>query len=204
MNRFRRGSQRDAVWFDAHQVLHLDGKPTSLGLYNTTLRFYNRDIRWTIRGAARLEKMAGDDQREHQLLVLVSGHGCAAPILGAMAEHGHVGFWTVNNVYPPFPSTPRRGRSCRKRPAGNARYSGACRRYQAGLAARMSELSNFLGWYAWTAGIRRSAATFHQRQVLAEADPAIRSSASANKPAEISFWRDTVDVLAWIRIRSMT
>lgn len=188
------------VWFDADQALHLGGKPTfPIGLYNTTLRFYNRDDEVDHSAeAARLEKMAEAPINANiNYWFWYPGMEARRRYLGAMAERGMWFLDTVNNVYPPFPSTPM-AREIVPEAAGRETLDTQelVDRYQAGLAERMSELSNFLGWYAMDErGFDEVPRHFHQRQVLAEADPGHPIVGISNKPAELSFWRDTVDVL---------
>ena len=192
--------QRFSVWFDANQVLHFHGKPVfPIGLYNTTRQFYNQDedFDWPAE-TERLEKMA-----EAPICANVNYWFWAPSIevrrkyLDAMNRLGIGYLDTVNNVYPGFPVTP-----C----VADLLPEAADRKqlntqelvdsYLLRLAERMRTQPAMLGWYVMD---ERSFAEvprhFHQYRLLASADPDHPTRGVSNQPQELSFWRDSLDVI---------
>lgn len=192
--------QQFSVWFDANQVVHFHGKPVfPIGLYNTTRQFYNRDEDFdSPTETERLEKMA-----EAPICANVNYWFWAPSIearrkyLDAMNRLGIGYLDTVNNVYPGFPVTPcvadlMPEEADRK----ELNTQELVDRYLARLAERMRTQPAMLGWYVMD---ERSFADaprhFHQYRLLANADPDHPTFGVSNKPHELTFWRDCIDVI---------
>ncbi len=189
-----------SVWFDANQVLQSHGRPAfPLGLYNTTRRFYNRDEEFDGPGeTARLEKMA-----EAPISASVNYWFWAPSMevrrkyLDTMNRLGIGYLDTVNNVYPGFPVTP-----C----VAELLPEAADRKqldtqelvdtYLTRLAQRVRTQPALLGWYVMDeqsfAEVPRH---FHQYRLLAQADPDHVALGVSNQPEELTFWRDSLDVM---------
>ncbi len=104
---------------------------------------------------------------------------------------------TVNNVYPGFPVTPCVAELLPD--AANRKQLDTQElvdRYLTRLAERMRTQPAMLGWYVMD---ERSFADvpqhFHQYRILAKADPDHLAFGVSNQPHELSFWRDSLDVL---------
>jgi len=196
------GGQRErfTVWFDSKNVLHLRGRPTfPIGLYNTTRQFYNHNEDFDFESeSARLKKMA-----EAPVNVNVNywfwcpGSEVRRRYLGAMAEHGIWYLDTVNNVYPGFPRTPSVAELLPDlAERENLDTQELVDRYLDGLAHAMRDVPAFLGWYVMDErGFAEVPRHFDQYRVLRKADPGHPTFGVSNKPAELRFWRDALDIV---------
>ncbi|HUT36272.1 MAG TPA: hypothetical protein VNE39_22480 [Planctomycetota bacterium] len=189
--------RRLAVWFDPHQVLHVQGKPAfPLGLYNTTRRFYNGDFSFD-EEFARLKKMAEAPVNANtNYWWWPCGKDVRQRYLAEMHKHGLGYFDCVNNAFPGFPRTP-----CVAELAPEAAKlekldtQEMVDLYLARLAAAMRELPAFLGWYVMDErGFIEVPRHFHQYQVLRKADPDHPTFGVSNLPLEFPLWRDVLDV----------
>ena len=188
------------VWFDHNQVLYLRGKPTfPIGLYNTTRQFYNRneEFNWE-EESGRLAKMSeAPISANINYWFWAPGTEVRRRYLGAMAGHG-IGFLeTVNHVYPPFQRTPCVAELLPETASLKSLDSQELvDRYLAALGKTMRDMPGFLGWYVMDErGFGDVPRHFHQRLVLSKADPVHPTFGVSNLPAELAFWRDTVDVI---------
>ncbi len=187
------------VWFDEKGVLHLRGKPVfPLGLYNTTRQFCNRDEDLKLdEESARLTRMTEAGVNANVNYWFWSpGREARRRYLGAMAERGIWFLDTVNNVYPGFPRTPCAAELVPEA-AGRANLDTQEQvdRYLARLAELMPAMPAFLGWYVMDErGFADVPTHFHQYRVLRQADPGHPAFGVSDKPAELGFWRDALDV----------
>jgi len=189
-----------SVWFDANQVLHFHGQPVfPIGVYNTTRQFYNRDEEFDGPAeTARLEKIAEAPVNANvNYWFWAPSLEIRQKYLEAMNRLGIGYLDTVNNAYPGFPVTPCVAQLLPE--AADQKQLDTQElvdRYLTRLAERMRTQTAMLGWYVMD---ERSFADvpqhFHQYQILAKADPDHLAFGVSNQPHELSFWRDSLDVL---------
>ena len=190
--------QEFSVWLDHLNVLHLNGRPTfPFGLYNTVEKFgtvSETDF-------ARLDEMA---EAQANFQINYWWWNCGLEIRRSyLAEMQRRGIWyldTVNNVFPgellmsreSFPI----GESLVPDANGRLETQEQCDRYLSGLAAEMRKLVGHAGWYVMDERpFGKVPAQFHQYCILREADPDHPTFGVSNRPAEIAFWRDTLDIV---------
>jgi hypothetical protein len=187
------------VWFDANHVLHLQNKPVfPLGLYNTTQRFPNRNEEFEFEvERARLGKMAEAPVTANiNYWFWFPGTEVRRRYLGEMAQRGIWFLDTVNMVAPGMPVTPCVAELLPERAGQKTLDSPAdVDRFQTRLAETMRPMPAFLGWYTMD---ERSFAEvprhFHQYAILRAADPGHPVFGVTDKPGEMAFWRDSLDV----------
>lgn len=186
-----------AVWFDAHQVMHVAGKPVfPLGLYNTTRQFSNGELDFDTE-VARLKKMAEAPVNANtNYWWWPCGTAVRRRYLAEMHRLGLGYFDCVNNAFPPFPRTP-----CAAELVPEAakleklESQELVDTYLARLAAAMRDLPAFRGWYVMDErGFVEVPRHFHQFQVLRKADPGHPTFGVSNLPLELPLWRDALDV----------
>ncbi|HPD15394.1 MAG TPA: hypothetical protein PLE19_10615 [Planctomycetota bacterium] len=186
-----------AVWFDAHQVMHVAGKPVfPFGLYNTTRHFANGELDFD-EEAARLKKMAEAPVNANtNYWWWPCGTAVRQRYLAEMQRHGLGYFDCVNNAFPPFPRTPCVAElvpeAAKLEKLDSQELVDA---YLTRLAAAMRDLPAFHGWYVMDErGFDDVPRHFHQYRVLRRADPGHPTFGVSNLPLELPLWRDTLDV----------
>lgn len=117
--------------------------------------------------------------------------------LAEMQRHGIWYLDAVNNVYPGFPCSP-----CVRELLPSAKdlqrldTRQLVDEYLTWLAQVMRKLPAFLGWYVMDERpFREVPKHFRQYCVLRAADPDHPTFGVSNRPLELRFWRDTLDVL---------
>lgn len=185
------------VWFDEHNVLHLDGRPAfPLGLYNTVRDFAVVDDA----EIARLDKMA-----EAPVNFNINYTWWPCPIETRqryLTEMRNRGIFYLDTLMPFVPGYVKL--SPRSFPIGGelAPESGArldtqesCDRLLDRLARQMREMPGHAGWYVMDERpFDRVPEIFHQYTVLRRADPTHPTYGVSNKAAELFRWRDALDV----------
>jgi hypothetical protein len=184
------------VWFDAHQVLHLNGKPTfPLGFYNTVQEFSkvgDGDI-------ARLDKMAEAPVNfQINYTWWAAGMETRRRYLGEMDKRGMGYLDTVIPIHPGQKLPPAQFETARELlPEGEGRIDGdeRCVKYLTRLAEEMRKLPGHTGWYVMDEReFDEIPKVFAQYQVLRKADPDHPTFGVSNRPGEFYLWRDTFDV----------
>ncbi|MBN1673506.1 MAG: hypothetical protein JXR37_20845 [Kiritimatiellae bacterium] len=183
------------VWFDEHQILCLNGKPTfPIGFYNTVEEFPcvgEGDI-------ARLEKMAEAPVNfQINYTWWAASRATRRRYLGEMQKRGMWYLDTVNIVHPnriKLAKFPICDELCPEAGGSLANWA-QCDTYLARLAAAMREIPGHAGWYVMDERpFGQIPAVFRQYQTLRRVDPDHPTYAVSNKAGELYLWRDAADV----------
>ena len=185
------------AWFDPHNVLSLKGTPTfPIGFYNTILKFGEV-------GPSEIERLSKMAEAPANLNINYTWWICSMDVrrryLGEMQRHG---IWYLDSVQMLFPGAHIGGRDLEianeewRRLGGRLDTPETCDAYTTWLASRQRQIPGHAGWYVMDErAFSDVPRTFHLCQVLRAADPDHPTYGVSNRPGELAFWRDTVDVL---------
>jgi len=186
-----------AVWFDEHNVLHLQGRPVfPIGFYNTVRLFATVDDE----EITRLDKLV---EAPTNFMINYTWWPCTlATRRHYLDEMYKRGIWYLDTLMPFKPGQtklqPRQFPICNELlPAAGGRLDAQdkCDRFLTGLAQAMRGMPGHAGWYVMDERpFGMVPAIFRQYCVLRRADPDHPTYGVSNKPREFFKWRDTLDV----------
>lgn len=192
-------AQRKAmgVWFDEHQVLYIQGKPTfPIGFYNTVMEFGNVSEN----EITRLDKMK---EAPVNFNINYTWWGCTLAdrerYLGEMNKRG---IWYLDTLMPFAPPKPKEIAPDRFPIVGELAPKAGVLDTQEKLDAFLTKLATEMrsypghsGWYVMDERFfDRVPDIFHQYTVLRKADPDHPTYGVSNKAGEMPLWRDVFDV----------
>ncbi|MBI5385807.1 MAG: hypothetical protein HZA90_14110 [Verrucomicrobia bacterium] len=180
-----------ATWFDEHGVWHQQGKPAFV------LGFYNAQG-WDSTG--RLDQLAA--ARPNFAIDYASWALPLEEQRRYLAQLRQWGVWFLSTVNMVFPGS---AYNVLRHPIGKELLPAASEaedtpenldRYLVRLAEAMRATPGHAGWYVMDERpFDQAPRHFHQYQVLREADPDHPTFGVSDKPDELAFWRDTLDVV---------
>jgi len=192
--------QRDAfgAWFDEHNVLHMGGKAVfPIGFYNTTRKFGIIDDG----EIARLDKMA---EAPTNFNINYTWWNCSlADRKRYMGEMNKRGIWYLDTLMPYARNRPVRLKADENYGILKDLMPGLKSletqeqkdRFLTLLGKEMRKLPGHAGWYVMDErpfGMVPS--VFHLCDIMRRADPDHPTYGVNNKPGQVHFWRDTLDV----------
>ncbi|MFQ5809064.1 MAG: hypothetical protein ACE5JM_05550, partial [Armatimonadota bacterium] len=166
--------RRLGVWFDALNVLHLDGKPAfPIGFYNTVLQFPTIDDG----EIARLDKMAEAPTNFH--INYTWWPSTLETRRYYLAEMHKRGIWYLDTLMPFKPGkvglAPDQFPICQEllpSAGGKLDTQDKCDQFLSSLAQQMRQMPGHAGWYVMDERpFSMVPAIFHQYSVLRRADP---------------------------------
>ena len=189
--------RRFGVWFDEHNVLHLQGKPVfPIGFYNTVRQFAVVDDT----ELARLDKMA---EAPTSLTINYTWWPCSlADRRRYLSEMHKRGIGYLDTLMPFKPGkvrlAPDKFPICNEllpSAGGKLDTQEKCDRFLTALAQQMRTVPGHVGWYVMDERpFGMVPAIFRQYAVLRRADPDHPTYGVSNKPDELLKWRDALDV----------
>ncbi|HYE98891.1 MAG TPA: hypothetical protein VEJ18_08270 [Planctomycetota bacterium] len=180
------------AWIDADHVFHLEGRPTfPIGFYNTAVTFGKIGDA----DRARLDAMAeGPVNAQINYTWWTAGLDVRRDYLGEMHRRGMAYFDTVIPVRPGADRI-EAARELLPGSGGMLATAEQAADYLRRLAGAMRTLPGHAGWYVMDeAGFEQAREGFDRYALLRSADPDHPAFGVSNKPHEIRFWRDALDV----------